>query len=176
MFLLIFLPNGLLLYLGLGQFPSPFYLYQHNHANLERQVVFGILMMSMIKENTFCQAMAKNTGFTPANRILPHHLLLTYHLNPSLKSPNRDQIKKDPQPSDKSFHPLPSLLAQTSTKPHTEAHRHRVRQSCAWSLETYQSCHEPRSKGLFFIIFPFPYLDFELLMGFSGFMGFFGAS
>ena len=42
--------------------------------------------------------------FTPANRRLPRHLLLMSHLNPSPKSPNRDQIeKKDPQPSDRSL-------------------------------------------------------------------------
>ncbi|KAF3950234.1 hypothetical protein CMV_023980 [Castanea mollissima] len=39
------------------------------------------------------------------------------------------------------------LLAQTSTTPHIEAHRHRGRRSCAWSLETYRSSREPRSKG-----------------------------
>ncbi|KAK7845447.1 hypothetical protein CFP56_009283, partial [Quercus suber] len=39
------------------------------------------------------------------------------------------------------------LLAQTSTTPHTEAYRHRGRQSCAWSLETYRSRCEPQSKG-----------------------------
>nr|POE59976.1 hypothetical protein CFP56_03571 [Quercus suber] len=38
------------------------------------------------------------------------------------------------------------LLAQTSTTPHTGAHRHRVRRSCAWSLETNRSRREPRSK------------------------------
>ena len=37
------------------------------------------------------------------------------------------------------------LLAQTSTTLHTEAHRHRGRRSCAWSLETYRSRPEPRS-------------------------------
>ncbi|KAL4595335.1 hypothetical protein ACB092_12G084600 [Castanea dentata] len=38
------------------------------------------------------------------------------------------------------------LLAQTSTTPHTRAHRHRVRRSCAWSLETNWSRREPRSE------------------------------
>ncbi|KAL4650208.1 hypothetical protein ACB092_01G070300 [Castanea dentata] len=93
-------------------------------------------------------------------------------------------------PSDKSFLPLPSLLGQTSTTPHTEAHpiefakamhenklrkpktfrqkfppsstfaypnlhhttphteahRHKVRRSCAWSLETDRSrlSHNPK--------------------------------
>ena len=36
---------------------------------------------------------------------------------------NRDRIKKDPQPSDKSFLPLPSLLAQTSTSDSHLSHR-----------------------------------------------------
>ena len=47
------------------------------------------------------------------------------------------------------------LLAQTSTTPHTKAHHHRGHRSCAWSLETYQSHHESRSKGFFFHDFPF---------------------
>ena len=62
------------------------------------------------------------------------------------------------------------LLAQTSTTPHTEVFRHRGRRSCAWSLETYRSCREPRSKGLFFMIFPFPQFEFRIiLIGFSVF-------
>ena len=55
------------------------------------------------------------------------------------------------------------LLAQTSTTPHTKAHHHRGHWSCAWSLETYQSHRESRSKGFFFSWFSlFPNLDFEL--------------
>ena len=66
---------------------------------------------------------------------------------------------------------LPSLLAQTSTTPHTEAHRHRGRWSYAWSLETYRSRREPRSKGLFFMIFPFPQFGFRIIDGFFCFLG-----
>ena len=70
----------------------------------------------------------------------------------------------------KEFSPCRPLLAQTSTTPHTEAHRHRGRRSCAWSLETYRSRREPRSKGLFFMIFPFPQFEFRIiLIGFSVF-------
>ena len=56
------------------------------------------------------------------------------------------------------------LLAQTSTTPYTEAHRHRGHQSCAWTLETYRSRREPRSKGLFFLIFPFPQFGFQIIL------------
>ena len=82
-------------------------------------------------------------------------------------------------PEQKEFSPCRPLLAQTSTTPHTEAHRHRGRRSCAWSLETYRSRREPRCKGLFFMIFPFPLFGFRIIDGFflfSGFMGFFGAA
>ncbi|KAL0015849.1 hypothetical protein SO802_002918 [Lithocarpus litseifolius] len=66
------------------------------------------------------------------------------------RSPEQNEEKK------KEFSPCPlllplglcrPLLAQTSTTPHTEAHRHKVRWSYAWSLETNRSRREPRSKG-----------------------------
>ena len=52
------------------------------------------------------------------------------------------------------------LLAQTSTTPHTGAERFRRRRVCR-SLETNRSRREPRSKGLFFMIFPFPQFGFQ---------------
>ncbi|KAF3952551.1 hypothetical protein CMV_021905 [Castanea mollissima] len=59
------------------------------------------------------------------------------------------------------------LLAQTSTTPHTEAHRHKGRRSCAWSLETYRSRREPRSKGavptsLLTVVIEFSAVNFSL--------------
>ncbi|KAK7824044.1 huntingtin-interacting protein k [Quercus suber] len=50
-------------------------------------------------------------------------------------------------PEQKEFSPCRPLLAQTSTSPHTEAHRHRGRWSCGWSLETYRSRrdHDPKA-------------------------------
>ena len=65
------------------------------------------------------------------------------------------------------------LLAQTSTTPHTEAHRHRGHRSCAWSLETYRTRREPQSKGLFFMIFLFPQFVFLFIYGYLWVYGFF---
>ena len=93
---------------------------------------------------------------------------------PPHRSPEQNKEKK------KEFSPchlLPPLglcrplLAQTSTTPHTGAHRHRVRRSCAWSLETNRSRREPRSKGLFFMIFPFTQFGFRIIDGFFCFLG-----
>nr|POE66059.1 hypothetical protein CFP56_33872 [Quercus suber] len=46
----------------------------------------------------------------------------------------------------KELSPCRPLLAQTSTTPYTEAHRHRGRWSCAWSLETYRSRRDHNPK------------------------------
>ena len=57
------------------------------------------------------------------------------------------------------------LHAEPPPPPHrspTGAHRHKFRRSCAWSLETNWSRREPQSKGLFFMIFPFPQFGFRI--------------
>ncbi|XP_050241398.1 uncharacterized protein LOC126690333 [Quercus robur] len=88
---------------------------------------------------------ASSASFTPFLRFL--------HAEPPPpphRSPEQNEEKK------KEFSPCPllpplglyrPLLAQTSTTPHTGAHCHRVRRSCAWSLETNRSHREPRCKG-----------------------------
>nr|POE66060.1 hypothetical protein CFP56_33872 [Quercus suber] len=48
----------------------------------------------------------------------------------------------------KELSPCRPLLAQTSTTPYTEAHRHRGRWSCAWSLETYRSRRDHNPKAM----------------------------
>ena len=143
------------------------------------------------------------------------------HLNPSPKSPNRDQIeKKDPQPSDRSLlepppHHTSKLTAtkfaravrgawkHTRTKtelrkthsPQTKASslfhlylpkpppHHTPKLTAtefakamhgAWKQTGAVVSHDPNVRFSWFSLFP--NWDFELLMGFSGFMGFFGAS
>ena len=57
------------------------------------------------------------------------------------------------------------LHAELPPPPHrspTGAHRHKFRRSYAWSLETNRSYREPQSKGLFFMIFPFPQFGFRI--------------
>ncbi|XP_030975343.1 uncharacterized protein LOC115995064 [Quercus lobata] len=83
--------------------------------------------------------------FLHAIPLLP--LLLSHRTSTTV--PQSPEKKKE-------FSPCPLLpplglcrpfLAQTSTTPHIGAHRHRVRRSCAWSLETNRSRREPQSKG-----------------------------
>ena len=120
--------------------------------------------------------------FTPANKLLPRGLSASPNGLQAENEETKPVLSSPPphrSPEQKEFSPCRPLLAQTSTTPHTEAHRHRGRRSCAWSLETYRSRREPRSKGLFFMIFPFPLFGFRIIDGFflfSGFMGFFGAA
>ena len=131
------------------------------------------------------------TVFTPVNSCLPrqaHHLKKQNDLKINKKKKFMLTASASSTPftsassKKKEFSPCPllpplglcrPLLAQASTTPHTEAHRHRGRRSCAWSLETYRSRREPWSKGLFFMIFPFPQFGFRIILVFlfSGFMG-----
>ena len=112
-----------------------------------------------------------STSFTPFLCFLHAEPLPPPH-----KSPEQNEEKK----KEFSLCPLlPSLglcrplLAQTSTTQHIEAHRHKGRWSCAWSLETYQSRCEPWSKGMFFMIFLFPQFGFWIIDGSLWVYGFF---
>ena len=82
---------------------------------------------------------------------------------PPHRSPEQNDFEEErvlAMPSTSSSGLCHPLLAQTSTTTHTEAERFR-RRRVRRSLETNRSHREPRSKGLLFIIFPFPQFGFQ---------------
>ena len=119
------------------------------------------------KERNPAKAHAFTPSFTPSPPPPPSRLpSAKAHAEPP-PSPHRSPEQNDFEeervlavPSASSSGLCRPLLAQTSTTTHTGAERFR-RRRVRRSLETNRSRREPRSKGLLFIIFPFPQFGFR---------------
>ena len=103
------------------------------------------------KERNLAKAYAFTSSFTPNL----HHR----HTSPEQNDFEEERVLVVPSASSSGLCRL--LLAQTSTTTHTGAEQFR-RRRVRRSLETNRSRREPRSKGLFFMIFPFPQFGFRI--------------